>query len=125
MPRAFLAGAVLYPMIELCYRRRTHPAMALAGGLSLSALHHIHHAQKSRPLLVQALLGGLWITGIELGVGLVFNRHYGTWDYRKTPFNLHGQICIPFTLAWCALSTAALCGMRLMDQRKGTEQAKS
>ncbi|MEG2951559.1 MAG: hypothetical protein RR946_12745, partial [Clostridia bacterium] len=97
---------------------------ALAGGLSLSALHRIHHAQKSRPLLAQALLGGLWITGIELGVGLVFNRHYGIWDYRKTPLNLQGQICIPFTLAWCALSTAALCGMRLMDHSWCGEKAK-
>ncbi|MEG1015264.1 MAG: hypothetical protein RSI33_13555 [Clostridia bacterium] len=46
------------------------------------------------------------------------------WDYRKTPLNLQGQICIPFTLAWCALSTAALCGMRLMDHSWCGEKAK-
>lgn len=47
---AFLAGSLLYPMIEIGWRGRTHPAMALAGGISLSMLHALERMKKSRPL---------------------------------------------------------------------------
>ena len=104
----FLLGAIGYPIIELCWRRRTHPSMALAGGLAMLGLGRISRVQKGRPLWQQALLGGLWITGIEYGVGRIFNRRYQVWDYRHTPLNIRGQICLPYTAAWCALSAAVL-----------------
>ena len=109
MLAAFLAGAAAYPMVELAWRGRTHPAMALAGGVSLSMLRGLSRVQKSRPLWQQALLGGLMITGMEYAFGLAFNR-----DYRRMPANLRGQICLPFTLAWCGLSALALGGMRML-----------
>ena len=59
MLAAFLAGAAAYPMVELAWRGRTHPAMALAGGVSLSMLRGLSRVQKSRPLWQQALLGVL------------------------------------------------------------------
>ncbi len=110
----FLLGAIGYPLIELAWRRRTHPAMALAGGLAALALRRI--SKTNRPLRHQALLGGLSITGIEYAIGKLFNRRYRIWDYRNVPFNVHGQICLPFTLVWCALSAAALSFFRLMDR---------
>ncbi len=110
----FWIGAVGYPVIELLWRGRTHPAMALAGGLSLSLLSHLERAHKSRPLWRQALLGGLMITGVEYAFGLVCNRRYRIWDYRRMPLNVRGQVCLPYTLAWCALSAAAIGGMRML-----------
>ena len=104
MLAAFLAGAAAYPMVELAWRGRTHPAMALAGGVSLSMLRGLSRVQKSRPLWQQALLGGLMITGMEYAFGLAFNRRHQIWDYRRMPANLRGQICLPFTLAWCGLA---------------------
>lgn len=112
---SFLFGAIGYPLIELAYRRRTHPAMALAGGMSAAALRHI--SKTDRPFWQQALLGGLMITGIEYAIGKVFNRRYRIWDYRHTPLNVQGQICLPFTLAWCGLSAAALAAFRVWDGR--------
>ena len=70
--------------------------------------------QKSRPLWQQALLGGLMITGMEYAFGLAFNRRHQIWDYRRMPANLRGQICLPFTLAWCGLSALAMGGMRML-----------
>ena len=32
----------------------------------------------------------------------------------RMPANLRGQICLPFTLAWCGLSALALGGMRML-----------
>ena len=74
MLAAFLAGAAAYPMVELAWRGRTHPAMALAGGVSLAVLRGVSRMQKGRPLWQQALLGGLMITGVEYAFGLIFNR---------------------------------------------------
>lgn len=111
---AFLLGAVGYPLIELAYRRRTHPTMALAGGISAVILRRI--SKTDRPLWQQALLGGLMITGIEYAIGRVFNRRHHIWDYRHMPLNVQGQICLPFTLAWCGLSAAAI---RLFKQWSG------
>ena len=114
MLAAFLAGAAAYPMVELAWRGRTHPAMALAGGVSLSMLRGLSRVQKSRPLWQQALLGGRMITGMEYAFGLAFNRRQQIWDYRRMPANLRGQICLPFTLAWCGLSALAMGGMRML-----------
>lgn len=112
----FWIGAALYPLIELGWRGRTHPSMALAGGLSLHGLRCIARTQAGRPIWQQALMGGLMITGIEYAVGCVFNRRYQVWDYRRAPLNVRGQICLPFTAAWCMLSAAALSAMRMLER---------
>ena len=116
MLAAFFAGAAAYPLLELAWRGRTHPAMALAGGVGLALLRTVSDMQKGRPLWRQALLGGLMITGVEYAFGLVFNRDHRIWDYRRMPANLGGQICLPFSLAWCALSALALSGMRFIGR---------
>ena len=110
---SFWLGAAGYPLLELLWRGRTHPAMALAGGLACMALRRI--SKTDRPIGQLALLGGLMITGIEYGIGKGFNRRYQIWDYRRVPLNLHGQICLPFTLVWCGLSAAAIAGYRWWD----------
>lgn len=112
----FFIGAAVYPLIELAWRGRTHSAMALAGGLSAVLLHRI--SKTDRPLWQLSLLGGLAITGIEYGIGMLWNRRYQIWDYRRMPLNIHGQICLPFTLAWCVLSAAAIGLFRLTGYRK-------
>lgn len=114
----FLIGGVGYPLIEIAYRRRTHPSMALAGGLGMCALRMIYRSQKSRPLWRSALLGGLCITGIEYAVGAWLNQKHTIWDYRKVPLNVRGQVCAPFFAVWCGLSAAALCAMRAWDRRR-------
>lgn len=32
----------------------------------------------------------------------------GIWDYSNMPFNIIGQICLPFTVAWYILSLLAI-----------------
>ena len=108
---SFWLGAIGYPLLELAYRRRTHLSMALAGGLASVSLEKI--SQKDRPLWQQALLGGLVITGIEYGIGMICNRKYRIWDYRRMPLNVKGQICLPYTIAWCVISGAVVLGYRL------------
>lgn len=104
--KCFLIGAVGYPLLELAWRGRTHPSMALAGGLSAAMIHHIGQTRLS--LLNKALLCGAGITGIEAACGLIWNRRYQVWDYRNTPLNWRGQVSLPYTLVWSFLAAAFL-----------------
>lgn len=54
-----------------------------------------------------------WVTiaeVVEFITGLVVNiwLGLGVWDYSNMPFNLLGQICLPFAFAWVALSAIAI-----------------
>ena len=114
--RLFFFGAVGYPLLELLYRRRTHYSMALAGGVSawlIGRIHRIHVSFAGR-----CLLCGLGVTGIEYLCGRIWNRDYRIWDYRRTPMNLRGQVCLPFTLVWCGLSGALMAALDLAERRK-------
>lgn len=100
--KSFLIGAVGYPLLELLYRRRTHPSMALAGGLSAAAFRCISRTKAC--LAVKALAGGAAVTLIEGACGLAFNRRHRIWDYRRMPCNWRGQVCLPYTLLWCGMA---------------------
>ena len=52
--RPFLIGAVGYPALEVLWRGRTHPSMALAGGLGAAMIHRVH--QTALPPLGKSLL---------------------------------------------------------------------
>ena len=116
MLKTFAAGAVLYPCVELLWRGRTHPAMALAGGLGLCWLKGVNRSMAHWPLWTAALAGGAGITAMEYGLGKLVNRNYTIWDYRKQPGNVQGQICPAFALAWCGLSFLAMGGIRLLKK---------
>lgn len=118
MGKDFLLGAVGYPLIEICWRGRTHPAMGLCGGICLCGLRCIHRKCKNRPLWLASLLGGGMITGIEYLTGRVVNRRYRIWDYRRQPLQFRGQICLGYSVAWCALSMLVLGTMRGMEKHR-------
>ena len=109
MLRSILVGAAGYPLLEICWRGRTHWTMALAGGASMALIRKASALPCSR--WKQAMLCGAGITAVEYLIGKTWNRDYRIWDYRRTPMNVQGQICLPYTLVWCALSAAAMAVM--------------
>ena len=58
------------------------------------------------PLTLEMLFGACLITGLEFGFGYVFNIRFGmnVWDYSDMPFNIMGQVCLPYMLLWFILS---------------------
>ena len=50
------------------------------------------------------------ITAVELLTGIFFNLilNWKMWDYSLLPFNILGQICLPFSLIWIILSFPAI-----------------
>lgn len=108
-----LAGGLLYCITELLWRGRTHYSMFFAGAIVLGCFYYINQSFEM-PFLLKCLLGMLIITLVELAFGLVFNiilREH-VWDYSGVPLNFMGQICVPFSIAWFALSAVAF---RLID----------
>ena len=109
----FLGGGSAYYLLEVTCRGYSHWSMALCGGVCLCSIYHMNRHLRKLPLLLRATLGGGIITVVELICGTLVNLTFqlGVWDYSHLPLNLLGQICLPFTLLWIALSLpiCALC----------------
>lgn len=107
----FIIGALLYSLIEIIWRGYTHWTMTLTGGFCMVLLLLISGLPVSLP--IKWVMGALSITVIEFAVGCVVNRwlHWEVWDYSALPFNLLGQVSLPFTGVWFLLSIPgiALC----------------
>ena len=103
----FAIGGSLYVLMELLWRRRSHYSMFLAGGSCLLLVGHLEETEPKLPFPLRVITGAGIITTVELAAGLLFNRRYTVWDYRKMPGNYRGQICLPFCLLWIPLSAIA------------------
>ncbi len=119
----FLIGGTVYIAIEIFSRGYSHYSMFIAGGLSLSLINSICNRNKSiknKNILFKAFIGGLIITLIEFITGLFLNviLKMSIWDYSSMPFNILGQICLPFTLFWILLSFPALFVCKIVDNEK-------
>ena len=101
----FWMGGMIYGGMELAWRGRTHWSMVLLGGLCFLLLGQIRLL--ALPMGGRCVLGALTVTGLELLCGLLVNRSYQVWDYRRMPLNFLGQICLPFTVIWAAISLVA------------------
>ncbi len=62
------------------------------------------------PLVEQMFIAATLVTCVEYISGVILNiwLNLGIWDYSNMPLNLLGQICLPFSLAWIALSVVGI-----------------
>ena len=104
----FYIGGTVYMLVEFAFRGWSHGSMFLAGGTCFLLLGKLMRIQPRLPLLPRVLLGAVVITAVELAAGLLVNREYRVWDYRNTPFNFYGQICLPFSLLWIPIAFGAM-----------------
>ena len=112
----FIAGSVLYPLLELLWRGHTHSSMALAGGICLTLINIVCCGKmRKKSLAAKCAVGSFIITCVEFFVGVWVNLclHLNVWDYSALPLNLFGQVCLPFSLIWCALTLPAMYLCRL------------
>lgn len=70
-------------------------ALAAFTGYSQEALDTV-------PIWLMFVGGSLLATGVELIGGFILDMcfHARWWDYSDKPFNLHGYICLEFSLLW-------------------------
>ena len=107
----FFLGAVIYMLMELIWRQRTHWTMGILGGICFIELGLINEIIPwDMQLSVQALIGTILITVNEFISGLIINVWLGwnVWDYSNLPLNIMGQICIPFCIIWICVAIFAI-----------------
>lgn len=96
----------LYFLIEILYRGYSFPSMFILGGLCGLLIGLINEYTPNMPIITQMLLGTVIILTLEFLIGCILNiwLGLGIWDYSLMPFNILGQVCPQFGLAWFALS---------------------
>ena len=102
----FTVGGGVYVGLELLWRRRSHVSMFAAGGICFLLLGKIRTLPV--PGGIKPLLGAGAITAVELGTGMLVNRDHHVRDYRNSPMNYRGQICLPFSLIWIPVSVLGM-----------------
>lgn len=102
-------GGMAYLLIELIWRGWSHWSMFILGGLCFVSIG-IVNTKKKLPILLQMLIGATVITVLEFIVGYIVNIKLGlgVWNYCDLPYNIMGQVCLPYTLLWFALSLVCI-----------------
>ncbi|MCD8327760.1 MAG: putative ABC transporter permease [Ruminococcus sp.] len=116
----FCIGAFGYGIIEILFRGYTHITMGVLGGICLLFMSILNYFRTSfRSLIVCALISGVFITIMEGAMGYFLNLLLGLniWDYSTTPLNINGQICLPFSIAWVALSMVVMPLERFLSRK--------
>lgn len=112
----FSIGGSIYISIEIIYRSLmdkppTHWVMFVLGGLAFLIIGRLNeHIDWEMPFWLQVLIGTAVVLVLEFIFGCVLNLWLGLaiWDYSNMPFNLLGQICLPFALIWSVLVVIAI-----------------
>ena len=106
----FGIGGLVYTLLEIIVRGRTHWTMFIVGGVAFFLIGCINEKYRNMALVKQMIIGALVITLLELVCGCIVNLWLGwnVWDYSNMPFNLLGQVCIPFSILWFLLSAVAV-----------------
>ena len=119
----FLVGGIGYSVIEILWRGYTHPTMFFAGGISFALFSLISSRFGYLPILFKAIIAACAVTAVELAFGIVFNLLLGmsVWDYSREPLNFLGQICLRFSVFWCALGFLLLPLADYINKRLGVQ----
>ena len=107
----FIIGGLLYCVIELIYRSRTHWTMFIVGGICFIFCGLVNEIFDWDMLIwKQMAICAVGITTIEFISGLIINvvLHLNVWDYSNLPFNIMGQVCLAFMAIWYFLSFIAI-----------------
>lgn len=113
----FLSGSFIYSLIEIIFRGHTHWTMTVLGGISGAVLYLIDLGREA--LALKAFAGAMMITALEMVTGVFDNiiMKWSVWDYSRVPFNILGQICLPFSVLWFFLCFPALLFCRFVRGR--------
>ena len=104
-------GGLLYVLIEILFRGHSHWTMFLVGGLCFWLIGLLNEILPWEMLLwKQGIVGAVIVTTVEFISGCIINLWLGwnVWNYSDMPFNLLGQICLPFSIAWVGLALVAI-----------------
>lgn len=105
------SGGLIYVLIEFLYRGRSHWSMFLVGGICFVLIGGLNNwFPWNWSILRQMGISAVIVTVVEFVSGILLNLvlKWDVWDYSNMPFNIYGQICLPFTVIWFFLSALAI-----------------
>lgn len=102
-------GGCMYYGIEILFRGFSHWTMFILGGicfLFFSVQGRMLHWKD--PMVIQVIRCLTFVISMEFITGIIVNRwlKLNVWDYSQLPFQLFGQICLPFAVifsGFCAV----------------------
>ncbi|MEG0107592.1 MAG: hypothetical protein RR705_01900, partial [Lachnospiraceae bacterium] len=106
-------GGYLYYNFELFFRGFSHWTMFVLGGICFlfCGLQGIL-TNWSDSFIVQLIRCEIFVISCEFITGIIVNKwlHWNVWDYSNLPFQLFGQICLPFAIIFSGLCAIAIIG---------------
>lgn len=111
-------GGLLYILVEILWRGYSHWTMVLLGGVCFVLVGILDEVQRKPPIILQMLQSAVIITVLEFITGCIVNLWLGwnVWDYSELPFNILGQVCLYFFVAWFFLSYIVIKTENLMHK---------
>lgn len=106
-----IIGGFTYVIIEMLYRGHSHWSMFIVSAVAFISIGLINEfISWDMKLWKQMLIGSGIVTVLEFISGYILNIKLGwhIWDYSNVPFNIMGQICLPFSIAWFFISLIAI-----------------
>ncbi len=104
-------GGCLYYSFEIIFRGFSHWSMFILGGLCFLFFYIQGSSLDWKdPLWKQLIRCTIFVTAMEFITGIIVNKwlRLSVWDYSNMPFQLFGQICLPFVLIFSGLSAAGI-----------------
>ena len=99
-------GGVLYYSFEIMFRGFSHWSMFVLGGLCFLFFYVQGRETKwLDPMWIQVIRCTIFVVACEFITGVIVNKWMGwaVWDYSDQPYQLFGQICLPFTIIFSGL----------------------
>lgn len=105
----FSLGGLIYMMLEIIFSGSTHWTMGILGAVCFILIGLIN-SYSELPLYKQMLMGAIIVTVLEFAAGVFLNLYLqlDIWNYSQLPFNILGQICLPFSCLWFLLCLPAI-----------------
>ena len=117
--RLFCIGGGAYNVIEILWRGHSHWSMFLVGGACFHLIGKIGIRLQRRGVLVKGTACAAAVTVVEYVSGCLFNRclKLNVWDYSNLPINLHGQVCLLYSVLWGGLGLLAIPLYQFLETR--------
>ncbi len=104
-------GGAIYYSIEILFRGYSHWSMYLLGGLCfLYCGLQSEGRRRELPIWKKVMHCSLFVVTGEFLTGVYVNIIMGweVWDYTAVPFNIFGQVCLPFAIVFTFLSSLGI-----------------
>lgn len=107
----WLLGGSFYYSFEIIFRGFSHWSMFVLGGLCMVFFAFQGQAMHWRePMWIQVIRCTIFVTAGEFITGILVNKWFGleVWDYSDQPFQVLGQVCLPFAVIFSGLCAVGI-----------------